>query len=76
MDYKNFGRNVREIRTLESMSIPELAKQSGVNSSTLASIENGKFKNVLDAIDRLSTFLCVSIDDLMYKKPKKRITWE
>ena len=69
MDYKNFGKNVKRIRQSRQLSITDFSLRTGIKRSTLSSIENGKFANVLKAIDSISTVLEFKIDSLFYLTP-------
>ncbi len=58
MDFKEFGKNIAELRKNQNISQTVLCKDLTISRATLSSFENGKgidigFKKILDIIDYL-----------------------
>lgn len=65
MDNPQLGAKVREYRTRKGMSQELLAEESGLSHRTIQRIENSESNPTGDTLQRLSTALGVSPDDLI-----------
>ena len=65
MDNPQLGAKVREYRTRKGMSQELLADESGLSHRTIQRIENSESNPTGDTLQRLSTALGVSPDDLI-----------
>ena len=59
-----FGRRVRDLRTLRSLSQEELAELADLHRTYVGSVERGERNISLDAIGALSVALGVEVRDL------------
>jgi transcriptional regulator with XRE-family HTH domain len=55
------GRRMRDLRSIQGLSIRALAKQSGLNVNTLSMIENGKTSPSVSTLQQVAAALKVSI---------------
>ena len=63
-----FGRNVRDIRSEQQLSITTLARISGICRPLLMKIEKGESDVRLSYVERLGAALCVSPLELLTPK--------
>jgi transcriptional regulator with XRE-family HTH domain len=78
----NVGRNLRDLRAEQGLSIRSLAELSGLNVNTLSLIENGRTSPSVSTLQQLSSALAVSItaffetdiinNNVSYQKSGKR----
>lgn len=60
----NLAENLKHIRELRGIGVRELARQAGVQPSTITRIEQGESPN-LESVIRLAVALSVRLDDLV-----------
>ena len=60
----DFGKRVRSLRKLASLSIEELAFRSGLNRNYISDVERGTRNISLKAIDKIAKGLNVPIEAL------------
>lgn len=60
MDYRDFGRRIREMRRTLRMTQEELAEQVGISASFLGHIERGTRVASLETLIGLCNALCVT----------------
>ncbi|AZO93322.1 cupin domain-containing protein [Halocella sp. SP3-1] len=62
--YKYVGKRLRKERIKYGLSLNELAEETGLSSSFLSLLENGKTIPSLKVLDKLTTFFSIHIADL------------
>ena len=66
---QELARVVRELRQEKGWTLSELAAHSGIPSSTLSKVENGKLSLTYDKLVRLSQGMAVDITRLFSAEP-------
>jgi len=61
---KAFGKNVRRLRLLRGMTQEKLADRANLSLQHIGAIERGTGNPTLLSMERISTALCVSIEEL------------
>ncbi len=65
----NLGMQLRINRIRAGLTVKELAKKSGVSTTSIIWAENGKSKNIrLDSIIRLADTLNVSLEEIIVER--------
>jgi len=59
------GRNIKELRIREGVTVEQITKVLNVSASKLSAMECGEEEISLDGLCRLSNFFCVSVDSLL-----------
>lgn len=59
--YEKFERLINE----KGITAYKVSKDTGVATSTLTSWKKGKYAPKLDKLQKIATYLCVSIEDLI-----------
>ena len=59
------GRNVREWRTAQGVSQPELAHRAGIHVTYLSGVENGRRNLTVAVLERLASALNVTEEQLV-----------
>ncbi len=65
MDYKDFGRQVRDIRRHQGLTQDKLAEKAGISASFLGHIERGSRKASLETLIQLCNTLKVTPQSLL-----------
>ena len=60
-----FGANVRRLRKMSGLTLPQLAADAKLSRGTLSKIENGKGNPTYSTINSLAIALGVEIKDLI-----------
>lgn len=63
---KNFGVNLQKYRKLHNLTQEKLAELVGVDSTSISSIETGKYFPSAENLSKIASALNVSIADLFY----------
>lgn len=53
---ERIGRQLKEMREAEQISIRELSQKIGINHSNICAIENGKYNTRLDTLEKFEVF--------------------
>ena len=61
---RSIGARLRSLRTLQKVTLTDLAKASGVDTATISRIETGKMSGTLESHIKLATALGYKITDL------------
>ena len=63
----NIGQQIAMLRKKHGLTIRELSELSGINSSNISKIENGKYNISIDIIERICKSLGASVKiDIMH----------
>lgn len=65
MDYKDFGRQVRDMRRQQGLTQDKLAEKAGISASFLGHIERGSRKASLETLVQLCNTLNVTPQSLL-----------
>ena len=71
MPQTEFGRQLQKLREQSGLSREQLAKSAGLNTGSLANLENGARTPSWPTVQALADALGVSLDEFR-EKPKKR----
>ena len=71
-DRLTLGRRIRHFRTVRSMTLDQLARQTGTAPSQLSLIENGHREPRLSLLGEIATALHVEVADLIAPEPPSR----
>ena len=71
-DRLTLGRRIRHFRTVRSMTLDQLARQTGTAPSQLSLIENGHREPRLSLLGAIATALHVEVADLIAPEPPSR----
>lgn len=63
---RNFGQNVKKYRKLKNLTQEQLAERVGVDSTSICSVENGKYFPTAENISKIAAALNINISDLFY----------
>src|SRR5690554_1373221 len=69
--YRYVGKRIHEERLKYGLSLNELAEETGLSSSFLSLLENGKTTPSLKVLDKLTTFFSIHIADLFAVSEKR-----
>lgn len=58
---KMVGERLKTLRTMQRLSVRDLAEKTGINISNISRIENGKISPTLDVLDKLAQALGTTI---------------
>ena len=62
---KQFGNNLKRIRTEKKMSQGDIVRATGIDRSYVSALESGKQNPTLDTIKKIAQALGVSMDQLL-----------
>lgn len=60
---KEFGKNLKRVRTLKGISQGKIARILAVNKAFISNIENGKTNPTLTTITKLAKAIGISVDE-------------
>lgn len=67
------GKRIKELRTLQKLSLRTLSKKCGLSANTISLIERGENSATVSSLEKIANALNVSIDELFHKNPRKSI---
>lgn len=62
---KQFGANLKRIRTEKSMTQGDIVRSTGIDRSSMSALEGGKQNPTLETIKKIAQALGVSMDQLL-----------
>lgn len=74
MEFDAIGRQLKELRLNNRLTISDLSKQTGVSVSYISKIENGQATPSFDVIKRISESLQAGIEDVIQPGEKPNLT--
>ncbi|GAB6159374.1 hypothetical protein JCM39194_25750 [Desulfotomaculum varum] len=57
------GRKITELRTVQGISLTNLAKRSGIAQSSLSYIESGKAQPTVETLEKICTALGITLSE-------------
>ena len=66
MDYKSLGKNIRNERKKQNLTIEELAFKADITPNYLGKIERAQTKLSLESLVKIANALKVTTDDLLF----------